>query len=302
MTELLPLVRRMQSDAADSTKLVSDVLRLAKLIAAKLDAADALIWIDRELDGYPNVIAKELPAYRQITGTPEALNPYHGWQAIIFQDAKSKKACSYCPIGQALGPLEESLRRSDNKGTFTFDYPPELALKVQKAIGHQISVRVEIGFGSLWNIIDQVRNLILNWSLALEKGGVLGEAMTFTAKEKSEAAPITHQYFIQNVGVLGDVAGRASVQNVQSATASLDLAQIRSFIDQLKNSTSALPAGIQSEVVHETAKAEAALDSAAPDQGILRSTLTTIGNVCESAAGNLTAMGIAAAIRAIVAV
>ena len=45
------------------------------------------------------------------------------------------------------------------------------------------------------------------------------------------------------------------------------------------------------------AKAEAALAADKPDQGIIRSALTAIGNACEGAAGSLTAMGIADAIQ-----
>jgi AbiTii len=62
MTELLPLVRRLQLEAADSSKSVSDLLRLAKMAATKLDAKDALTWIDRELEGYSSIPAKDLPA------------------------------------------------------------------------------------------------------------------------------------------------------------------------------------------------------------------------------------------------
>jgi hypothetical protein len=47
----------------------------------------------------------------------------------------------------------------------------------------------------------------------------------------------------------------------------------------------------------QAAQVETELASDAPNQGVLRATLSAIGNVCEGAAANLTAMGIAAGIR-----
>lgn len=297
MTELLPLVRRLQSDAADSSKSVSDLLRLAKLVAAKLEATDALVWIDRELEGYPNVLANDLPPFRQITGKPRAWNPYHGWQPILFKDTDTAKAFGYCPIGQSLGSLEATLRTADSSGSFEFDYPPEIAIELQKAVGFDTKMQVEIGFGSIWNIVDQVRNLILNWSLALEKAGVLGAQMTFSAKEKTEAAAITHQYFIQNVGVLGNVNKKASVHNVQTASMSLDLDQVSEFLTALRALAGNLPVAVCDQVKVETSKAETALAASPPDQRALRAALGAIGNVCEGAAGSVTAVGIVATIK-----
>lgn len=241
--------------------------------------------------------AKDLPEYRKIYGKPEARNPYHGWQPIMFKDATSEKTCSYCPIGQSLGSLEAILKRAEPDGMFTFDYPAEIAAIVQKAIGFDFPLHINIGYGPIWNIVDQVRNLILNWSLALEQAGVLGEAMTFTAKEKMEAGPITNQYFIQNVGVIGNLTENASVQ--QTAFTSLDLKNVSEFLKALQDSAPNLPANVREEVIAQAAKAEAALVSDKPDQGIIRSALAAIGNVCEGAAGSLTAMGIADAIRAL---
>ena len=95
----------------------------------------------------------------------------------------------------------------------------------------------------LWNIVEQVRNLILNWSLELEKAGVLGEDMHFSEQEKGDAKPVTQQFFIQNVGVLGSVTDQATVTNQQTATAEvkLDLGQVRDFLSQARAALPQLP-------------------------------------------------------------
>lgn len=51
-------------------------------------------------------------------------------------------------------------------------------------------------------IIDSVRNILLEWSLKLEKDGILGDGITFSKEEKEKASTVN--YHIQNFsGVLG---------------------------------------------------------------------------------------------------
>lgn len=53
-------------------------------------------------------------------------------------------------------------------------------------------------------VLDAVRNTALEWSLRLEKDGILGEGMTFSSDERQKASHIT--YNIKNfAGVLGNV-------------------------------------------------------------------------------------------------
>jgi len=75
MTKLVPLVLQLQAEAVDPKVPVSKLLRLAKLIATKLDQKDALVWIDKELDGYMSGALKEVPPYRMLTGHPKGYNP-----------------------------------------------------------------------------------------------------------------------------------------------------------------------------------------------------------------------------------
>ena len=106
-----------------------------------------------------------------------------------------------------------------------------------------MDVRISLERSQLWNIVEQVRNLILNWSLELEKAGVLGEDMHFSEQEKGDAKPVTQQFFIQNVGVLGSVTDQATVTNQQTATAEvkLDLGQVRDFLSQARAALPQLP-------------------------------------------------------------
>src|SRR5689334_4973071 len=114
------MVLELQRDALKPDESVVSLLRTAKVIASKLGLEDALVWINRELDGYPNTLVKDLPEYRRLHGSPKAWNPYHGWQTINSKDEKVLNYLSFAPVGGAIGSIEHSLAQHDSDGMFTF--------------------------------------------------------------------------------------------------------------------------------------------------------------------------------------
>ena len=71
------LVTNFQKDVLNPSKGVTDILRTAKVISAKLGLGDIEHWINAELNGYPE--GESVPPYRQVWGTLEVRNPYRGW-------------------------------------------------------------------------------------------------------------------------------------------------------------------------------------------------------------------------------
>jgi AbiTii-like protein len=294
MTNHLPLVLQLRADSVDPNVPVSKLLRLAKVIATKLDQKDALKWIDKELDGYMDGVAREVPAYRMIGGQPKGYNPYRGWQAILFQDNETEKQFSTVPLGLSIGAIEKDLDSEETRrGSFVFPYPAEVADMLRKAIRMSVEVTVFLSEGSLWVVVEVVRNLVLIWTLELEKAGILGAEMTFTRKEKEQGAAVTQQYFIQNVGVLGNVSDSAKVENAQIATAALDTGKIGDFAREGLALMGQVPADLRPKLapmLNELRKDEAAKEN--PDQSTLREMLTSVRTIAEGAAGNLAASGI----------
>ena len=293
LTVTLPIVRKLQADCLDPSVPVVSLLRTAKAIATKLDLEDALIWIDRELNGYVTLPVSELPPYRQLNGTPEAFDPYEGWRTIHFGSSDHAEIFSVAPVGIAIGALERDL--SDPKVQVAFPYSSRARAQLMKALHNEPDdVRLSLSYGSVWNIVDQVRNLVLNWTLELEKAGVLGEDMAFTEEEKKDAGPVTAQYFIQNVGVLGDVSGQATVANKQRATQKIDLDAnlVRHFLAQTREALPLLPEEARGEMKPLLKDIEVELAADEPDQSKLRGWLRSARTVCEGAAGNLAASGI----------
>jgi hypothetical protein len=73
-----PLVLQLQEDLVKGVKKTDELLRLAKLIAGKLQVDPLEHWISREITGYPR--NETLPEYRVVlAGHLEVLNPALGY-------------------------------------------------------------------------------------------------------------------------------------------------------------------------------------------------------------------------------
>ena len=288
----MPMVLKLQADAMNEDVSVANLLRTAKVIATKLDLEDALIWIDRELNGYGQLTTEDLPAYRRCTGEPKAWNPYHGWQPILFEDAETMKLCSSAPIGQSLGAIEEMLRNRPDTGHFVFPYQHDLKTRVMRAIGQTTDVHIQIGVGLAFNIVEAVRNVVLDWSLELEKAGILGVGMSFSVEEKTDAVPITQNFFAQNIGMVGNVTDQARVLNVQMVA--LDLDGVRNLLSQLQGAMTLLPDDARDALGPVAEEMAQELASDQPDEDKLRGLLGSVRTVCEGATGNVLAQGLLA--------
>jgi AbiTii len=76
------LVPQFQEELAFGTRKTSELLRMAKLISAKLNLDNITQWINHELNGYPE--GATLPAYRCLKGgSLQYQNPYKGWEDIV---------------------------------------------------------------------------------------------------------------------------------------------------------------------------------------------------------------------------
>src|SRR5260370_14640140 len=109
-----PLVLRFQEDLTSGSKKITEQLRTAKLISAKLELAVVQDWIGHELDGYPIDSAK-LPKYRFISGGQlQFYNPMHGWIPAMAQ------AFSNISVFRPIAQLE-----AYNKGDLLYSIPAQ---------------------------------------------------------------------------------------------------------------------------------------------------------------------------------
>jgi hypothetical protein len=294
------LVEQLQASALNPNTRVSDLLRMAKLVASKLALDELEKWVDAELKGY-GLDDQSIPAYRSVRGHPMRLNPYHGWLPINFsgpgvrvaEKLSERKAC------QSIGELEDLVTRKGNReaGEFHMPYGPAISARISKDMGvppTQTALSVERA--SLVGILDAVRNAVLDWALRLEKAGIRGEGVTFSDQEREKAHQPSIVYQINSItnfsGNLGPASGDAVVTSTQSIDAGIG--QVRDLVAEIEKHLREV--GLQGEQLERLKRQvidlKAELAKSNPQPARIGEFLRSIRAMLEGAAGNIIASGI----------
>ncbi|MBY0354538.1 MAG: hypothetical protein K2Q12_02270 [Rickettsiales bacterium] len=159
-------VTKLIVESNDHNVPLSTLLRKAKSIAKKRDDTEMLGWIEHELNGYNDVLVKDLPAYRKSYGEAYALNPFQGWSPIAFESVETKKSCTEISNCQAVGVIEE-MYNNNSSGVFKIA-SNEVEQFLRNSLNYDADVQIRVASSALKTIIEAVRNKIHNWVLKLE--------------------------------------------------------------------------------------------------------------------------------------
>jgi hypothetical protein len=204
------LVIELQRQATDPSARVTELLRKALIVATKLQIPEFREWAQRELNGYPT---GEVPEYRNLQGEVKVRNPYRGWIPVMFEDPELQEQLSLSGVHQSVGEIENLVADARGHGFLTQSFPPRTERQLM-ADPHMARLgmvpKLVISPTQLSAVIEAVRNIVLEWSLRLERDGIRGDGMTFSQEEQRKAASQTYN-ITTFTGVLGDVHG-GSVQ------------------------------------------------------------------------------------------
>ncbi len=205
------LVVELQQEAMNPQVKVSDLLRKALVVAAKLNIVDFRSWIESELKGYKED-KTAIPTYRRLKGEIRASHPDYGSIPYIMKDPKTAEILSSRPTYQPIAELEHLVEKEGREEDFlVVHYPQEILNKLDNGnLELGIVPMLLIQKSSLKGIIDAVRNNVLDWSLRLEKEGILGEGLSFSKEEKQRASSVTY-----NIQQLTGVAGNVQTEHLQ---------------------------------------------------------------------------------------
>ncbi len=284
------IVIDLQQDALNNNISVTDLLRKAYVVSKKLKISDFEEWISSELDGY--VDNEKIPKYREFKGTVMALNPYHGWQPIFFEDTKTKELLSKKNNGQRIAEIENLLNKiTDPTQSIHAPFTAEQENIICNAIGERLQITLKVAISDLVRIVDAVRNIVLNWSLQLEEDGILGENMTFTKNEKDKV--VEHSYNVNNFyGCVTDSQiQQGSIDSMQTQKINnFSTKEVDDFILFLKENLKdiKLNTNKKEELKAEIATVEAQIKSPKPKVSIIREGFISIRNILEGAGGSAT--------------
>jgi hypothetical protein len=298
------LILQIQEAALDSKASVTDALRKAKIACVKLGLADFGQWVDQELNGYMEMDVSNLPQYRKLHGRPEANNRYRGWQPIIFSSARQQTDVSFSPIGMAISAIEESIPKDETNrmGGFSFPYPPEMAHELRAAMNWADDLRIKLEISQILGIVSAVRNILLDWTIEMEKQGILGENLTFSSDDRQKSASLTAQTVNNiNIGQVGSFVQSAQDTTVQGGIDSTMTLSHRAH-DLVQQIEQLLPvSNLSPPVERDTRKAleelKQATNSASPDGGRIRTGLASLKRVLAPAGETLLKLAVDAAVK-----
>lgn len=237
------LVLELQREAMNSNSRMSDVLRKAMVVATKLKVQDLRAWVEAELKGYTK--DKEIPSYRKVNGTLKAWNPYNGWIPVIVRHSELSERLSKRSIAQPISELESLIQQKDEGAVLQVPLPHEWLMKFfadSKEFRLGMVPTLIVDKSQIEGILDAVRNEILNWSLALESQGILGDGMSFSTEEVDKAKSTV--YNIQSFqGILGNVASStvqvgdySSIHSVlkEKGVSQKERNEIENLLDEIK--------------------------------------------------------------------
>lgn len=226
------LVEEIQALALDSNVKVADLLRRVRLAAGKLGLSDTVEWASAELSGYQP--EDQIPAYRNIVGRVMVHSPYMGVYPLKG-NAKIIDLLSQVTLRQAISTLEELATKGADGLMVPVSREVVNMIDEENGGGSDADLNKHITQAAVVGIIDQVRNAVLDWAVALEGQGISGEGISFTVEEKKKAEQAAQNITIHNYGHLhqGDVTGHQNRTVVGSMDQSINSLEINDTFDQL---------------------------------------------------------------------
>ena len=192
------IVIELQEMSSDPNIPITELIRKALMVASKLNLSDFKEWIEKEINGYEEV--SEIPEYRNVTGEVKAFNPYNGiWIPLLWSDAP--EGVYDRKIKQKISEIEYNYKSAN--GILVVPFPQEQIQFFINNFNAPSPPYLIINKAALAGILESVKDIILKWSLKLEKEGIFGEGMVFS-KGEQEKAINNQQIKIENFsGILG---------------------------------------------------------------------------------------------------
>lgn len=200
------IVRDLQINATGSDTPISELLRKALIVAKRLNLDNFEVWIRSELNGYdPN---DELPKYRIVDGQLKATHPLTGSNMpVLIKDDEMAELFSHGYLRQPAAELRSIVNDAGDQYTLILPLPPKMA----NTIASGKNPHVAITKAQVNNIIESIRNFILDWCLKLEDEGIVGEDLDFTEQELERA----RANVINIKNVFGNIYGNIQGETIQ---------------------------------------------------------------------------------------
>ena len=239
------LIEELQLNASDGIFTVSNLLRKALVVAAKLDVTEIPEWINRELSGYRH--GDTLPSYRTVHGAIKA-KTLRGWITVMFPTNDLDESVSKKYVRKSIAEIEYL---SKQNGSLAVEFAPEQQQFLQSLFRRETEFICFLDKKCMDGILDETRNQVLRWAIALDKAGIRGNGLSFTDPEKKKAHSMTFNVNSENFtlgvangpgghsNVAGGAGSRVNIQSTDQSTNSViynksDMANLAEELGKLR--------------------------------------------------------------------
>ena len=284
------LVFELQADAINREVSCSDLLRKALVVSRKLEVDSIENWLYQELNGYSDPSGDKIPNYRIVRGQIKALNPYHGYQPVYFENPKVAEKLSKRKTEQPIAELIALLENREKGSLFHSPLPQNIISNLMANISSASPPTLVIPHTEIVRILDVVRNRVLEWALELEKKGIIGKGMTFSTEERKAADQVTYQ----TITNIGSIQNSQLLQNSPDASQNFqmgaDLEQILAFIEKINTKKEDLGLDEESanELQAEISTITTQSSSPKPKLNIITEALKSIRSILKRVTDNVT--------------
>ena len=272
------LVKEIQKDILND-KEISTILRKSLVLGKKLNRKIFYNFIKKESDWYWK--NDKIPKYRYIQWhTVMSYNRFHWWQTVTILNIdifnKLTESTMYEPISTI-----EKLSRSES--WLERILPTWVMYKLTWIMTEYKTCFTNIVFHQ---IIEKVKNRILEECLELEDAGIHWEWISFSKEEIEKASTITNNFY-------WDLNNTQLQQNndnsEQTYTNNINNEDIKKFITELEeslNSTSQKNVN-HKEILKQSSKIKEELWKSSPKANIIKESLMSIRSIAEWVTWNL---------------
>lgn len=233
------IVLDLQQEIISQDCDIVNALRKAHLIAVKLGLEEFDNWILNELNGYSS--QKDCPDYRKIHAVLRGFNPYHGWIPTMINDPEFEKMISEKKITQSISEIITLI--SNNEDGLSINCSGAELELFNKMFDNPLPMHFayQVSRASVADIIEKVKNTLLEWTLQLEKEGIMGENMAFNEKEKEQAKsiPQTINNYYGSTNIVNGTANNSPIVAGNNNTVSItkeDLCnELSKIADEIQN-------------------------------------------------------------------
>ena len=170
------LLNDIQEAITNPSFRLADILRKAKVLAFRLDHQEFKDWVNQELNGYKSNdnmpeyrILREVDSYGsfEVAGTLANNIPI----SSLFLPEEYRELMRTIYIEQGVEFIESLVQQSSNKLTLCILWTPDKVDKLQPKVftnGHCISAWRKVNVSSFVEVLDTVKNRILDFVLEIE--------------------------------------------------------------------------------------------------------------------------------------